>query len=152
MRDSPHRPPAVKRTSNLIITNSWDNFTMFGSGSVDLWKFGDKFYVSMDGINYEEESPDNETLAAMEGPFNDVTSALNDNAGSILSVGPGTQSVTSSIHTAPELRELLRVEPCLLEGNEDIDEWFIDLNGIKHRVDAKTLAITPVHGTKKRAR
>ena len=130
--------------NKCIITNAWDNLTPCGNGSSDLWEFGKKYYVANDGINYADDPPDPESLAAMEGPFNDVAVALKKNAGSILSIGPATQYVTSYLHTVSDLRKLLRVEPCLLEGEDDLNEWFIKINGIKHRIDAKTFDIQPV--------
>jgi hypothetical protein len=147
--DSPQSIGATASAGTLIITNAWDSFSMCGNGSMDLWKLGNKYYVAMDGINYEDDLPDPDSLAAMEGPFDDVAAPLKENVGSILSIGPATQFVTSRVHTVSDLRDILRVEPCLLEGEEDLKEWFIKVNGVKHRVDAKTFDISPVRGTRK---
>ena len=144
-----HSPRGTADSSNHILTNAWDNFAMGGNGSFDLWWFDGKYYVAIDGINYEDDRPDPATLADMEGPFDDVAHVLKQNAGNILSIGSATQAVSSSLHTVDELRKLLRVESCLLEGEDDLEEWFIEINGIKHRVDAKTFDIQPVAGGKK---
>jgi hypothetical protein len=67
----------------------------------------------------------------------------------LFAIGPATVSVTSKVHTATELAELLIVESSFVEellDEEDRDlDWIILVNGVEFHVNALNGIGAPVH-------
>ncbi len=117
---------------------------MGGSGATDVWMFKRKYFVASDGINYNDDDPSPEDLALMEGPFDDIATIFSKNVGNVLSIGSSSQYVSSRLHSVDMLRKLITVEKCLFEEEDERKDLSIEINGVRHRIDPKTLEIQAV--------
>jgi hypothetical protein len=112
---------------------------MGGNGSIDVWRFGGDYYASIDGTDYSDDLPDEDSLRDMDGPYADINMIFAHNALGVLSVGPSTDMVSSRVHSLNELVKLLIVERDLIHAEDS--NWFVRINGVRHEINAKALTI-----------
>jgi hypothetical protein len=124
-----------------IFSSAWDNNAPGGNGSWNVWQDarGD-YYADYNDLVDPEDLDKLQHLAEVQGPYRSLEDLYSTEGQMLFAIGPATVSVTSKVHTATELAELLFVESSFVEelldeqdGNLD---WTILVNGVEFHVNA----------------
>jgi hypothetical protein len=137
-------------TPGHIFSSVWDNNAPGGNGSWNVWQDGrGDYYADYNDLVDPDDLDKLQQLAEVQGPYRSLEDLYSAEGQMLFAIGPATVSVTSKVHTATELAELLIVESSLVEellDEEDRDlDWTILVNGVEFHVNALNGIGAPVH-------